>query len=66
MILTYKKQQNKFWLTQTIENRLKHDFFSQPAIKKELENQLRALDANETTPFEAAETLLAMSSNRTN
>ena len=61
-----RKQQNKFWLTQTIENRLKHDFFSQPAIKKELENQLRALDANETTPFEAAETLLAMSSNRTN
>lgn len=54
-----RKQQNKFWLLQTIENRLKSDFFSNPEVKKELEKQLKALDKNTTTPFEAAEKVLS-------
>ena len=55
-----RKEQNKFWLMQTIESRLKSDFYSNPSIKKEIEKQLKALDENKTTPFEAAETLLRL------
>lgn len=56
-----RKEQNKFWLMQTIESRLKSEFYANPSIKKELRNQLKALDENRTTPFEAAETLLSLS-----
>ena len=53
-----RKEQNKFWLMQTIESRLKSEFYANPSIKIELEKQLKALDENLTTPFEAAEKLL--------
>lgn len=53
-----RKEQNKFWLMQTIESRLKSEFYANPSIKKELEKQLIAIDENRTTPFEAAEKLL--------
>jgi len=53
-----RKEQNKFWLLQAIESSLKSDFFSNSKVKKELEKQLKALDANQTTPFEAARKLL--------
>lgn len=55
-----RKEQNKFWLLQTIESRLKSEFYANAAVKKELENQLNALDENKTTPFEAAEKLLSI------
>ncbi|SRX53938.1 methylmalonyl Co-A mutase-associated GTPase MeaB [Aequorivita sp. CIP111184] len=55
-----RKEQNKFWLMQTIESRLKSEFYANPLVKKELEKQLKALDENKTTPFEAAEKLLAI------
>ncbi len=55
-----RKEQNKFWLMQTIESRLKSEFYANPAVKLELEKQLIALDENRTTPFEAAEKLLAL------
>jgi LAO/AO transport system kinase len=43
---------------QTIESRLKSEFYANPSVKIELEKQLKALDENRTTPFEAAEKLL--------
>jgi len=55
-----RKEQNKFWLLQTIESRLKSEFYANPSVKKELENQLKAIDENRTTPFEAAEKLLSI------
>ncbi|MDP2687650.1 MAG: methylmalonyl Co-A mutase-associated GTPase MeaB [Aequorivita sp.] len=55
-----RKEQNKFWLMQTIESRLKSEFYANPSVKKELEIQLKALDENKTTPFEAAEKLLKL------
>ena len=55
-----RKEQNKFWLLQTIESRLKSEFYANTSVKKELENQLNALDENKTTPFEAAEKLLSI------
>ena len=53
-----RKEQNKFWLLQTIEDRLKSDFFNTPKIKKELEIQLKLIDEAKTTPFGAADHLL--------
>jgi LAO/AO transport system kinase len=53
-----RKEQNKFWLMQTIESRLKSEFYANPSVKVELEKQLKAIDENKTTPFAAAEILL--------
>jgi LAO/AO transport system kinase len=55
-----RKEQNKFWLLQTIESRLKSEFYANTSVKKELEKQLKTLDENKTTPFEAAEKLLSI------
>lgn len=55
-----RNEQNKFWLTQTIENQLKSEFFNRPEIKKELSKQLQLIDTNETTPFAAADYLLSL------
>ncbi len=53
-----RKEQNKFWLLQTIEASLKSDFYNHPKVKLELEKQLLKIDKNTTTPFEAATYLL--------
>ena len=53
-----RKEQNKFWMLQTIEDRLKSNFYNHPMIKKELKIQLEHLQNGETTPFSAAEFLL--------
>ena len=55
-----RNEQNKFWLIQTIEDQLKSDFFNNTEIKKELKKQLELIEANETTPFVAAEYLLGL------
>lgn len=55
-----RKEQNKFWLMQTIESRLKSEFYANPKVKVELDKQLIALDENKTTPFQAAEKLLML------
>ncbi len=53
-----RKEQNKFWLLQTIESSLKSDFYNDPNLNFELKKQLELLNENKTTPFEAAEFLL--------
>ena len=53
-----RKNQNKYWLLQTINDKLQSNFFSNEKIKKELEEQYILLDQNNTTPFSAAEILL--------
>jgi LAO/AO transport system kinase len=59
----HRKAQNKFWLLQTIEDRLKSDFFNTVNIKSELKKQLELIDQGKTTPFVAAETLLKLKNN---
>jgi len=54
----HRREQNKFWLLQTIEDQLKSNFFNQIQIKSELEKQLKLIAQNKTTPFAAAEYLL--------
>ena len=53
-------EQNKYWLLQTIEERLKHNFFGRPEIKAELEKQLKVISENNTTPFAAADYLMGL------
>lgn len=53
-----RQEQNKFWMLQTINDHLKNRFYHHPEIKKLLPEQLKALEKNETTPFEAAAYLL--------
>lgn len=53
-----RQQQNRFWLIQTINEHLKSRFYHQPEIRKELENQLKAVEDNEISPFEAAAFLI--------
>lgn len=55
-----RNDQNKFWLLQTIDTKLKSDFYKHPKIKAALKKQLEAIQNNETTPFKAAAELLGM------
>jgi LAO/AO transport system kinase len=55
-----RRDQNKFWLLQTIENKLKSDFYEHPAIKEALQLQIELLSAGKVTPFQAAEKLLRL------
>jgi len=55
-----RKEQNKFWLLQTIDEQLKSDFYNHPKIKEALKEQLKAIDNNETTPFAAAKSLFQL------
>ena len=55
-----RKDQNKFWLLQTIEEQLKNEFFNHPKIKSELKKQLDLIEDNKTTPFVAADYLLGL------
>ncbi|TXE05816.1 methylmalonyl Co-A mutase-associated GTPase MeaB [Gelidibacter salicanalis] len=55
-----RNEQNKFWLLQTIEDRLKSDFYNNPTIKAELQIQLQHIENGTTSPFAAAEVLLGL------
>ncbi|MCA0132007.1 methylmalonyl Co-A mutase-associated GTPase MeaB [Winogradskyella alexanderae] len=55
-----RNNQNKFWLLQTIDERLKSNFYNSKKIKTELDKQLALVEAGKTTPFVAAEYLLQL------
>lgn len=52
--------QNKYWLMQTIEDRLKNNFYNRTDIKEELKIQLELLNENKVSPFTAANYLLSI------
>ena len=54
----FRKQQNKFWLLQSINEQLKQSFYQNPEIKVALEEQLQAIFDKKTSPFIAAQQLL--------
>jgi LAO/AO transport system kinase len=56
----HRHDQSSYWLMQTIEERLKSDFFDRDEIKKALREQLDLLEAGKTTPFAAAEHLFTL------
>lgn len=53
-----RAEQNKFWLTQTIEDTLKKEFYQNESIKTEFPVVLQNIQNQEMSPFEAAEYLL--------
>jgi len=53
-----RKKQNKFWLLETINQKLKDNFYKKSTIKKELNILLKKVNELEITPFEAAQELL--------
>lgn len=53
-----RQEQNKFWLLQTINEKLKSDFYRHPLIQQELPTQLKAIQNGESTPFDSANYLL--------
>ena len=55
-----RRQQNKFWLLQTVNEHLKSRFYNRPEVKVALQEQMKAVEANEITPFAAARILLSM------
>ena len=55
-----RKQQNAFWLRHTINEELKTQFYRRPEVQKALKKQLKALEDNEISPFEAAELILRL------
>ncbi|SHH37628.1 methylmalonyl Co-A mutase-associated GTPase MeaB [Winogradskyella jejuensis] len=56
----HRMEQNKFWLLQTIEERLKSNFYNRKDIKTELQKQIALIEEGKTTPFNAAEYLLGI------
>lgn len=57
---TNRNNQNKFWLLQTIEERLKSNFYNSTKIKAELQKQIDLIEKGKTTPFAAADHLLSL------
>ncbi|NNE32906.1 MAG: methylmalonyl Co-A mutase-associated GTPase MeaB [Winogradskyella sp.] len=55
-----RNNQNRFWLLQTIEDRLKSKFYNSAKVKSELQAQIELVEAGKTTPFAAAEYLLSL------
>lgn len=53
-------EQQKYWLLQTIEDRLKTDFYNRKDIKEAFDKQLTLINTGKTTPFSAAEYLLGL------
>jgi LAO/AO transport system kinase len=56
--LKNRKEQNKFWLLQTINEHLKNRFYQNPVMKNELEIQLKSIENNKITAFAAADLLI--------
>ena len=57
---TRRKQQNKHWLLQTLEDRLKRNFYENQTVKENLEKIITSVMENEISPFAAADQLLAL------
>ena len=53
-----RKEQNQFWMMETINEQLKQNFYNQPEIISLLEQNKKAVQNNEISPFAAAQILL--------
>jgi len=53
-----RSNQKKYWLMQTINNRIQDDFFSDNHLMVELENQIKLLEGNKTTVLAATEKII--------
>lgn len=53
-----RKDQNQYWMLETINEQLKTNFFNHPEIDKLLEENKKAVQNDEISPFAAAQLLL--------
>lgn len=53
-----RKEQNQYWMLETINEQLKNNFYQHPEIQKLLENNKKAVQNDEISPFAAAQKLL--------
>ena len=53
-----RKEQNQYWMLETINEQLKTNFYSHPEIQKLLEANKKAVQNDEISPFSAAMILL--------
>lgn len=61
-----RKEQNKYWLLQTIEDRLKFDFYENNGVKKMLQTLMTDVSENKISPFVAAQQLLSLYKSESN
>ncbi|MEG3660033.1 methylmalonyl Co-A mutase-associated GTPase MeaB [Arenibacter palladensis] len=59
-IIAKRRTQNKYWLLQTIEDRLKQQFYENKNIKNNLDKMIKLVVDGEISPFNAAEKLLRL------
>ncbi|MFH6946540.1 methylmalonyl Co-A mutase-associated GTPase MeaB [Flavobacterium sp. FlaQc-50] len=55
-----RKDQNHFWMMETINEQLRLNFYNQPEIISQLEQNKKAVQNDELSPFAAAQNLLAL------
>jgi LAO/AO transport system kinase len=53
-----RKEQNQYWMLETINEQLKSDFYNQIEIQKALDTTKKAVQNDEISPFAAAQQLL--------
>ena len=53
-----RKEQNQYWMLETINEQLKTNFYTHPEIQKLLESTKKAVSTDELSPFAAAQLLL--------
>ena len=53
-----RKEQNQYWMMETINEQLKSNFYNHPEIIKQLEENKKAVQNDEISPFAAAQILL--------
>jgi LAO/AO transport system kinase len=53
-----RKEQNQFWMLETINDQLKSNFYTNPEIQQQLESTKKAVQNDEISPFVAAILLL--------
>jgi LAO/AO transport system kinase len=53
-----RKEQNQYWMLETVNEQLKTNFYNHPEIKKILDSTKKAVQNDEISPFAAAQLLL--------
>lgn len=59
-----RKEQNQFWMFETINEQLKTQFYNDTIITTQIEANKKAVQNNEKSPFEAAQELLTIYFNK--
>jgi LAO/AO transport system kinase len=54
-----RKEQNQYWMMETINEQLKNNFYNHPEIEMLLEVNKKAVANDEISPFSAAQILLS-------